>query len=73
MKNKITRSEIAKTIGISKGAFSDLANGKRPIGKPTAKKLSAMLGLSLGQIIDMKGPMIEAMLKSSLEAKETKK
>lgn len=42
-KESLTQKELAKLIGISQHHISEMENGKRPIGKEMAKKLSDVL------------------------------
>ena len=39
-KNNITQKQLADAIGVSQHHISEMENGKRPIGKEMAKRLS---------------------------------
>jgi DNA-binding XRE family transcriptional regulator len=45
-KESLTQKELAKLMGISQHHISEMENGKRPIGKDMAKKLSQILHVS---------------------------
>jgi ribosome-binding protein aMBF1 (putative translation factor) len=44
-KEGMSQSELAKRLGIPQGNLSKMENGKRPIGKAMAKRLSEVLNI----------------------------
>jgi len=47
MKKKLSRTEVAKTLGISVGHTCDILRGRRQISKRLAIKISEVAGLPL--------------------------
>jgi plasmid maintenance system antidote protein VapI len=47
MKKKLSRTEVAKALGISVGHTSDILRGRRQISKRLAIKISEVAGLPL--------------------------
>ena len=65
----MTQSEIAKNIGISGAHYSDIINGKSPVGKRTAMKLSKLLNIEWYEVFKLSGQQIhEAALKAAKSA-----
>ena len=42
-KESLTQKQLAEKLGVAQHHISEMENGKRPIGKETAKKLAAVL------------------------------
>lgn len=42
----MTRKQLAELTGIAQHHISEMENGKRPIGKDTARKLAAVLNIN---------------------------
>lgn len=49
--NHLSQSELARKLGTSKQAISQMENGKRAISASTARKLASVLGTSLSRFI----------------------
>lgn len=49
-----TQQEIAKAVGISRTAYTNIENGKRRLTVKTAKKLGIILDFPWAQIFDDK-------------------
>jgi DNA-binding XRE family transcriptional regulator len=45
-KEGLTQKQLAALVGIAQHHISEMENGKRPIGKETAKKLAEALGIA---------------------------
>ena len=45
-KEGVTQKQLAALVGIAQHHISEMENGKRPIGKETAKRLAEALGIS---------------------------
>ena len=57
----LTLKDVAQETGIPVPALSKLENGKQSLGYPRLLKLSALLGVELGQLLSTEGPPVNAV------------
>ena len=65
---KITRSRVAEEMKISKGHWSDIMTGKRPVGKQVAKKIAGLTRRPWHFYLDMQPAEIEGELRAAVDS-----
>lgn len=66
----ITRRKISRLANVSGGHLSDLLNGRKPVGKATAKKISAVTGRPWHFYLAMPPEAIQADLLAAIAEKK---
>ena len=64
---KITKSRVAEEMKISKGHWSDIMTGKRPVGKQVAKKIAGLTRRPWHFYLDMPPAAIWQDIVSTIE------
>lgn len=66
METKVTRISIAKHLQISRGALSDILNGKQPAGKRIASKFGELTGRNWIDFLIMTPAEIDEALQKAM-------